>query len=570
MTKSDSATVTLADYLFTRLQQLGVKSIFGVPGDYNLRLLDYVEPSGLHWVGTCNELNAAYAADGYARLAGLSAMITTFGVGELSAINGIAGAYAERAPVVHIVGTPPRPSQESRALVHHTFADGEYRRFAAMHAHVTIAQTNLNDPRTVPEQIDTVLQQALIHNRPVYIEIPDDMPGVLVSAANLSTNIQRPAAPTTAQESTILTRIADRIYTAKQPLILVDGESRAIGILDEINTLVRQTSWPTFTTVSGKGLVDEHQPSVYGNYAGRLGDPNHKTYFDQADLILEFGLHATDTNTLGFQTLPNPATSVTFTDKAVRIGDDTYRDLSPAFVTRLVQSLDFGRISKPTNPPQKTVIPTESLPPTGRITQKHFYRRVNSLLRPGDVVLTETGTASYGGRDFTLPTGTRLFGAITWLSIGYMLPATLGAALAQRELNPNTPTRAVLFIGDGSLQMTVQELSTIIREKLDVVIFLLNNEGYTIERAIHGRKQAYNDVARWRHHLAADFFGAEDGHGARNSFTANNWEELDAVLQQDAIQNGKGLRWVEVFMEKEDVEGLLRVILEKQIAAEKA
>ncbi|PYH49452.1 alpha-keto acid decarboxylase family protein [Aspergillus saccharolyticus JOP 1030-1] len=570
MATPDSSTITLADYLFTRLQQLGVKSLFGVPGDYNLKLLDYVDPSGLHWVGTCNELNAAYAADGYARMAGMSAIITTFGVGELSAVNGIAGAYAERAPVVHIVGTPPRPAQESRSLVHHTFADGEYRRFAAMHAHVTVAQTNLNDPRTVPEQIDTVLQQALIHSRPVYIEVPDDMPGVLVSAANLTSPIRRPPAPTTKHESTVLSRIADRIYHAKQPLILVDGESRAMGILDEINTLLRKTAWPTFTTVSGKGLVDEHQPYVYGNYAGPLGNPDHKTYFDQADLILEFGSHPTDTNTLGFQTLPNPATSITFTDKAVRIGDETYRDFSPAIVTRLVQTLDFDRISQPANPPPKTVVPNESLPPTGRITQKHFYRRVNSLFQPGDVVLTETGTASYGGRDFTLPTGTRLFGAITWLSIGYMLPATLGAALAQRERNPDKPTRAVLFIGDGSLQMTVQELSTILVQKLDVVIFLINNDGYTIERAIHGRKQAYNDVARWRHSLAADFFGAAEGHGAKNSFQANTWAELDEVLQREEIQNGKGLRWVEVFMEKEDVEGLLKVIMEKQIAAETA
>src|ERR1700743_672198 len=102
----------VAEYLFVRLHQLGVRSIHGVPGDYNLTLLDYVEPSGIHWVGNCNELNAGYAADGYARIKGVGALITTFGVGELSAINAVAGAYSERAPLVHVVGTPERAAQD--------------------------------------------------------------------------------------------------------------------------------------------------------------------------------------------------------------------------------------------------------------------------------------------------------------------------------------------------------------------------------------------------------------------------------------------------------------------------
>ncbi|KAJ5273012.1 hypothetical protein N7478_008137 [Penicillium angulare] len=102
-------TIKIADYLFTRLRQLGIELIFGVPGDCNLRLVDFVEPSGLHWIGNCNELNAAYAVDGYASINGLYALITTYGVGELSAINGIAGAFAEKAGVIHIVEAPDRP-----------------------------------------------------------------------------------------------------------------------------------------------------------------------------------------------------------------------------------------------------------------------------------------------------------------------------------------------------------------------------------------------------------------------------------------------------------------------------
>lgn len=112
--------VNVAEYLFTRLRQLGCTSLHGLPGDFNLLALDYVVPSGLLWVSSCNELNAAYAADAYGRVRGLGAIMTTFGVGELSAINGIAGAFAELAPVVHIVGTPNRASQAGGLMLHHT------------------------------------------------------------------------------------------------------------------------------------------------------------------------------------------------------------------------------------------------------------------------------------------------------------------------------------------------------------------------------------------------------------------------------------------------------------------
>ena len=86
--------VDVAEYLFTRLHQLGIRSIHGVPGDYNLVALDYIPNCGLNWVGNCNELNAGYAADGYARVKGISAVVTTFGVGELSLLNATAGGYA--------------------------------------------------------------------------------------------------------------------------------------------------------------------------------------------------------------------------------------------------------------------------------------------------------------------------------------------------------------------------------------------------------------------------------------------------------------------------------------------
>jgi len=562
--------IKLADYLFTRLRQLGVGSIFGVPGDYNLRLLDYVVPAGLHWVGNCNELNAAYAADGYSRINGLSALITTFGVGELSAANGIAGAYAERSPVIHIVGTPPRPLQSSRALMHHTFSDGEYGRFAAMSIHITAAQTKLSDSHTAPDKIDWILQQALIHSRPVYLELPDDMPGILVSAANLKAPLAVPKVPSPVHEPQVLSRILERVYSAKQPLILVDGESVALGILDQLDTLIKSTNWPTWTSVYGKGLVNESYDNVYGLYAAGFGDQPAKEYFESADLILTFGPHYSDTNTYFWTTVPKDAAAITFKDSTIQIDSDVYRDISPADVlTQLLQTLDSSRIIKPTGPPKQEVT-TSDIKDTDIIAQNNFYRLINPIFREGDIILAETGTASYGGRSFKLPPKARFFSAVTWLSIGFMLPCTLGTALAKREQNQasGASNQTTLIIGDGSLQMTAQEISVMIKEKLNILIIIINNEGYTIERVIHGRKQPYNDVPFWRHTQALSYFGADEEHVAQNTFTAKTCGELREVLKNERVHSGQGVRIVEVIMDREDAQGPLLYLLNKQKAEE--
>ncbi|KAK6005405.1 hypothetical protein QM012_007047 [Aureobasidium pullulans] len=577
MSSTSQDTITLADYVFTRLHQLGIRSVFGVPGDYNLRLLDFVEPAGLHWVGNCNELNSAYAADAYARIHGVSALITTFGVGELSAVNGIAGAYAEKAPIISLVGTPARATQEARTNVHHTFADGDFNRFAAMHTHVTIAQTNLLDPCTAPEQFDVTVQQALIHSRPVYIQLPADMVDVKVSAAGLKTKISLPPTSDGDSESKVSGRILELMHSAKKPLIFVDGESRCLDILDEINELVKTTKWPVWTSPFGKGLVDEHLESFQGIYNADLGSESAKTYFESADLALVFGPHFSSTNTALFSTIPKQAISVSFSERHVKIGTEITRDVSnKKLIANLLKQVDRSKTTKSEtlSKPSKEAPSVQS---SGSLTQTDFYRVINRMLRPGDIVMGETGTASHGTRDLVLPSGSYYFTAVTWLSIGYMLPAALGASLAQRDSekwrNRSGSTeasqdRVVLFIGDGSLQMTVQEISTMIRENLNIIIVIINNDGYTIERVIHGRKQTYNDIASWRYLQALNMFGATEEELDTNTFSARTWGELEAAIGCGLLTNGKGIRMLEVFMEREDAQGLLLKLLNNQKARE--
>ncbi|KAI1876692.1 uncharacterized protein JN550_000764 [Neoarthrinium moseri] len=575
-----NGTIKLADYVFARLHQLGVRSVFGVPGDYNLKLLDFVEPSGLHWVGNCNELNAAYAADAYARLHGISALVTTFGVGELSAVNGIAGAFAEKAPIVHIVGTPSRTIQENRVFMHHAFPDADYRRFAEMHSHVTAAQTNLTDPRLAPNQVDWIIEQALLHQRPVYLEIPDDMVNTLVSSSNLHDrpSLQLPDPPEIEAEASGVQCLLDRVYSAKRPLILVDGESRSLGILEEIDQLIKATQWPTWTTVFGKGLVNEELPNVYGVDAGKFGADEAFAYHQSADLILHLGPHLSDTNTNIFTTIPPKTIAIVLSQNTLTAGANIYRDILPArFLQRLLKELKSDRLVKVDGPPN-TIQAQPEVVDSDPLVQKHFYSIINPILRKGDVVLAETGTASYGGRTMKLPPGSRFFTAVTWLSIGYMLPATLGAALAQRDMlktslekgaqEANQKRRAILFMGDGSLQMTAQELSIIIQEKLNVTIFVINNNGYTIERVIHGRKQAYNGIAKWDHAFALRLFGMDEETASKSFFRAKTWGELKTVLASPDLKEGEGVKVVEVFMGQEDCTGPLLDLLQRQVAQE--
>lgn len=550
----------LATYLFKRLQQLGVDSVHGVPGDFNLTLLDYVEPAGLRWVGSANELNAGYAADGYSRIKGIGAIVTTFGVGELSAINAIAGAFSERAPVVHIVGIPSRPMQDSRLLVHHTMKDGDFTRFAKAQELFTVAQARLWDPRTSAEQIDEVLRQCLHHSRPVYIEVPVDMVSAQVSEERLSQPLQLIQPEPTRSQDKLISRVLDKIHSAKKPIILLDGESRGLGLVEEVQKLSKATGWPTYVTGFAKGLLDETQPNFHGIYKAKFGEEEVATFFKESDLILCFGPHFSTTNSYGNTALPNPETTISFSHNETVFQNELIRDSPAKFVVpKIVQGVDVEKAKAvyTTYPslPRDVTIPFSEVPADAPLAHDRLWKVVGNFLRPGDILMGETGTSSYGSRIVPLPKYSRYFTHVTWLSIGYMLPAAQGAAMATEELIKASKladvkdSRTILFIGDGSFQMTTQELATIVRHNLNVIVVLVNNDGYTVERCIHGKDEGYNGISTWNYLKAPAFFGAGDD---AYTATAKTYGELEKVFSDPKLTDGKGLRMVEIFMDRDD------------------
>lgn len=545
-------TVPLARYLFTRLAQQNVHAVHGVPGDFGLKALDQIRPSGLKWVGNCNELNAGYAADGYARVRGLGALVTTYGVGELSAINAVAGSYAEHVPVVHIVTTPStkmlrEAERRGNVSIHHSLGDSRHGVFSDMAKSVTVAQTRLDNVNTAAESVDEVIQECIHQSRPVYIDIPSDMVNLDVDGTRLESELRENKNSTNneAVERTAQ-KLLERIYNAKQPLILVDRGLGLQNMRDEVNSFVKISGIPTLTMPSGAGMVDTSLPNYYGVHSGPVGQIDTLPYLQKSDLVLALGPMFSDTQSLGWTVVPD-------TDKTIVVGktsiDGTSVD-SRQVILALSELIDSTKISQQDNSLLGNFreIKAQATATQDLIDQTNLYLKLNEsgYLQPDDVIILANATPVIGGRDFILPPRARVIASGIWFSIGHMLPAAQGAALAQDK------GRTILFEGDGSFQVTAQELSTVIRERLDMTIFMINNSGYAYERQIHGMNEAYNDIAPWNYLEAPRFFG-RPGDYPVESYRIETWVDLDKLLDDINFREGKGLKLVDVILGKFDV-----------------
>ncbi|KAH8805286.1 pyruvate decarboxylase [Xylogone sp. PMI_703] len=555
-----SPMVPLVHYLFTRLRQLGIESVHGVPGDFNLIALDHLEPAGLKWIGDANELNAGYAADGYARIKGIGAIITTFGVGELSAINAIAGSYAENIPVVHIAGSPSTISQKKKLLLHHTLGDGDFSVFADIYRRVTVAQARLHDVMIATTLIDSTLRECLIKRKPVYIELPTNMVTVMVDAAPLERSIDLFLTTLDGQQQQfVVSTILERLYQAQQPVLLVDCLINRYKMESKVDELIRKSNIPTFVTPMGKSCVNESLLNYHGMYAGIASKDTIRKYVETSDLVLFLGPLKSDYNTTGYtHQLPTQNTVDIYPD-STHIGYACYNLPFSEVINGLTESLDVNKFKVVDTSILSLNIPlplTTKPHPTGTVTHDYLWVKLAEWLKPNDILLTEMGTACLGVWDTKLPHGVTAISQTLWSSIGYTLPAAQGAALAASELKH--AGRVILFEGDGSAQLTAQAIGTMLAHKLNIIIFLINNEGYTIERWVHGMDAKYNDIAQWRYtDLPRAMGGTEE---TVKSFNISTTAELEALWASDEFQNPIGMKFVELHMPREDAPASLKLL----------
>lgn len=536
---------TVADYLLDRLADCGIRHLFGVPGDYNLRFLDNViDHADVAWVGCANELNAAYAADGYARVAGAGALLTTFGVGELSALNGLAGSYAEYVPVLHIVGAPCSGAQRRGELMHHTLGDGDFQQFYRMSLTLSAASAVLNEHNACHE-IDRVLTTMLTAQRPGYLMLPADvakLPAVPTS---------RPLAfslPDTQEEVVVAFRqhAREMLKDSSRISLLADFLAIRFGLRSLLQRWVSETPMPHATLLMGKGLFAEQLPGYVGTYSGGASSEFVRKAIEEVDTTLCVGTRFVDTLTAGFTQQLSQDRTIEVQPHASRVGRTWYSGLTmeQAVLTLRDVCREFTFAPPPVQPAS-----TPQHIDKGDLSQLNFWHTVQQALLPGDLILADQGTAAFGAASLSLPAGAELLVQPLWGSIGYSLPAAFGAQTASPE------RRVILITGDGAAQLTIQELGSMLRDGQTPVILLLNNDGYAVERAIHGERQRYNDIAPWN--------WTRLPHALSLKEQAQSWRVTQAIQLKEILAqlaSPQRLTLIEVMLPKADLPELLRTI----------
>jgi indolepyruvate decarboxylase len=540
-----TAPYTVGDYLLDRLAELGVSEVFGVPGDYNLEFLDHiVAHPDIRWVGNANELNAGYAADGYGRLRGMSAVVTTFGVGELSAANAIAGSYAEHVPVVHIVGGPSKDAQGTRRALHHSLGDGDFEHFLRISREITCAQANLM-PATATREIDRVLSEVREQKRPGYLLMPTDV--ARFETEPPSAPLPRYTGGTSPRALSLFIEAATKLIADHQLTVLADFLVHRLHAVDKLEALLAADTVPHATLMWGKSLVDESSPTFLGIYAGAASAEPVRRAIEDAPVLVTAGVVFTDMVSGFFSQRIDPARTI---DVGVQQSTVANQVFAPLEMEAALDALTTILIRRGiTSPP---VVPTSDdvrreLPPRDQpLSQEVLWDRFCDALTPGNVVLADQGTSFYGMAAHRLPRGVTFIGQPLWGSIGYTLPATLGAGLAHRDRRP------VLLIGDGAAQLTVQDLGIFSREGLSPVIVVVNNDGYTVERAIHGKTAPYNDIVRWSWAAIPSALGVTD----HLTFRAHTYGELDDALTTAAAHQDR-MVLIEAVLPRLDIPELL-------------
>ncbi|KAF7291579.1 Pyruvate decarboxylase [Mycena chlorophos] len=548
--KDGSALIFVGDYLLKRLEQLKVTKMFGVPGDFNLGFLDLVEDHAtIDWVGNCNELNAAYGADGYARVKehSLGVLLTTFGVGELSAINGIAGAFSEMVPVLHIAGVPSMAQQKSKPMLHHTLGDSRYDAYIKAAEQFTVAQGIITSKDSAAAEIDRVLTECITRARPVYLTLPTDIVYQKISSERLKIPLSRLPPPNDPDvQAFVLDEIVKLVDEADDDIVvLVDACAIRHDVREEVNELIKKTGLPVYSAPMAKSAVSESSERYGGIYVGSISHPEIKEKVEAAKLILSVGCLKSDFNTGNFTYSIPLSRTIEFHSDHTKVQFATFpgigmKELLPQLTSRLQPAKKLFPV-----PPFTAVLPQEN---NDIISQAYFWPRVGQFFKPQDVIVAETGTSSFGVLDIPFPDKSVFLSQILWGSIGWTTGATLGAAFAAQDVGLG---RTILFIGDGSLQLTVQELSSMIRHNLKPIIFVLNNDGYTIERYLHGKERKYNDIAPWKWTGLLGVLGDIDGSKSK-SYTVSTKQELSALLDNAEFADAGKIQLVEVMMPQLD------------------
>jgi indolepyruvate decarboxylase len=490
---------TLAASLLQGLKDHGAREMFGIPGDFVLPFFQVIEESGIlpHYT-LSHEPGVGFAADAAARFhCGLSVAVVTYGAGAFNLVNAVAGAYAERSPVVVISGAPGARERASGFVVHHQARSIDTQ--MAVFREITCDQAVLTDPETAPADIARVLRNARERSLPVYIELPRDLTAAPVAPV--------PVLPRRAADPEALAECADEIIEklaqAQAPVILVDVEIRRYDLERQVTALARLFGLPVVTTFMGRGLLENAPDVLLGTYLGAAGDPAITRLVEDADALLLLGVILSDTNFALSQRRLDPRRTMLAFDREVRVGHHVYADLPigdliDALAARARRLAADAHIDRPVvEYPRGLKADDQAIDPSDIATA------INDLFdRHGPMPMTaDVGDCLFTAMEIE---NTALAAPGYYAGMGFGVPGGIGVAAA-------TGRRPLVLVGDGAFQMTGWELGNCRRYGLDPIVVLFNNASWEMLRAFQPQS-GFNDLDDWNFAAIAPSLG---GHGER-------------------------------------------------------
>ena len=522
--------MNLAEQLLRALKQRGATEVFGIPGDFALPLFREIERNRvLPLITLSHEPAVGFAADAASRMrGGLGVAAVTYGAGAFNLVNAVAGAYAERVPLVVLSGAPAAHEAASGYLLHHQVKtlDSQSRLFREL----TVDQARLDDARSAPEQIARVLDTALRASRPVYLEIPHDMPGVACAEV--------PVTPAHVPDADALAACADevlqRLRGAGRPVLMAGVEIRRYGLEARVAELARRLDIPVVTSFMGRGLLTGTDLPLRGTYLGLAGDPAVSAEVEGSDALLLLGVIVSDTNFAVSAKRIDLRHAIQAIEGRVVIAHHVYPDVPlAALIDALLERVPLPRTLQ--RVPQRAATLAPLVADDAAITPQDIAAAVDDLLRQhGPMPLaSDIGDCLFTAMEIS---PTALIAPGYYATMGYGVPAALGLQVA-------TGQRPLVLVGDGAFQMTGWELGNAARLGLDPIVLVFNNAGWEMLRAFEPG-QAFNELSRWDFASMAAGMGG-DGHAvhtraqlqaalARAHATRGRFQLLDIRLQPGA------------------------------------
>jgi indolepyruvate decarboxylase len=503
--RRSTADLSIGGYLIQRLRDYGIDDLFGIPGDYILSFYSELEKSPINVVGCTREDCAGFAADAYARINGMGAVCVTYCVGGLSVSNSIAGAYAEKSPVVVISGSPGLNERKGGALLHHMVRD--FRTQIEVFEKFTIAGTELSDPLTAFSEIDRVLDACDRFKRPVYIELPRDMVHVVPPVAH---GYARPVFEDNVQATAeAVEETRELLAKAKKPVILAGVELHRFGLQDQLLQFAQTCKIPIATTMLGKSVVSERHPLFIGLYGGAIGNADVTEFVEDSDLVLMLGAFLSDINLGVYSAKLDPDRCVYATSEELRISHHHYRHVGLKEYVEGLNAANMKAVSREI--PDSLVLKQtfdsgEQVNENDPLRTSRMMAMLNRRLDSEVIVVADVGDSLFAATELTIHDRGEFLSPAYYTSMGFSIPAALGAATARPK------HRVVVLVGDGAFQMTGQELSTLIASGHAPLIIVLDNHGYGTERYLHAGDWKYNEINPWNYCELLNVYGGGVGH----------------------------------------------------------